>query len=284
MYPKLVKVVAGKNKQAFIYLRLMERVKVDQRWKERVVANLGRQDIVGRQALGDLLKKLRRFTDEVLVTPEEIESRRAKEYGSLLVGQKLWQEIGLGQWIRECCGEPQWIGLGEPGVLAMVLNRLTSPRSKLALYDWMPTVYLPEWETKKFQLPDEPDVFAERFYQTMDYLVAGKRKEKIETRLAQWVKSLFPAEVVFYDITNIQFEGWQELKQARHGYIRLGRRNHKQILLGVVMAEGLPVNHHLSQIPHLGTFCIAKDPEQKSAEFPIPSVGDCSALRNDLPG
>ena len=174
MYPKLVKA------KGLTYLRLIERVKVNNKWGDRVVANLGRQDILGREALGELLKKLRRFTDEVLVTPEEIESRQAKDYGPLLVGQKLWEEIGLAQWLGECCGKSQGVSLGEPGVLAMALNRLVAPKSKLALYHWMPSVYLTQWQDKKFEVPDNPDVYAERFYQTMDWLIQGKNKEKID--------------------------------------------------------------------------------------------------------
>jgi len=243
LYARLVSTSSGKH--AVVYLRLLEKVKVNGVWKERVVCNLGRQDVEGKCALGDLLKRLRRFTDEVLVTPEEIESRRAKDYGAVLVGEKLWKEMGLGRWIRDCCGPPKGVALGESGVLAMVLNRLTSPKSKLALYDWMPTVYLPAWQGKKFELPEEPEVFAERFYQTMDWLVKGKNKERIEMKIAGWAQTLFPVEIVFYDITNVQFEGWEELQQARFGYIRLGRKNHKQILLGLVMVEGLPVACHL---------------------------------------
>ncbi len=234
MYPKLVKA------KEFIYLRLIERVKINDIWKERVVANLGRQDVLGKEALGALLLKLRRFSSEILVTPQEIESRCAKDYGAVLVGQRLWREIGLDRWITAICGQPKGVSIGEPGVLAMALNRLTSPKSKLALYDWMPTVYLDDWQTKKFELPDDPDVYAERFYQTMDWLIRGKNKEKIEERLGSWARTLFPVTLAFFDITNIQFEGWEKLKQARHGYIRLGRKNHKQILLGLVMIEGLP--------------------------------------------
>lgn len=246
MFPKLVTVYSGRKRpRKVVYLRLVDRVRVNGRWKERALVNLGRQDALGRKALGELLKKLRRFTDEILVTPEEIEGRHAKDYGAVLVGQKLWQEIGMDKWITECCGEPLPLSLGEPGVLAMVLNRLTSPRSKLALYDWMPGVYLPHWEGDGFDLPKDPKQYAERFYQTMDWLVKGKNKEKIEECLAAWARTLFAVEVVFYDITNVQFEGWQELKQARFGNIKLGRRNHKQILLGLVMVEGLPVACHI---------------------------------------
>lgn len=246
MFPKLVTVYSGRKRpQKVIYLRLIDRVKENGRWKERAVANLGRQDTLGKKALGELLKKLRRFTDEVLVTPEEIESRYAKDYGAVLVGKKLWEEIGLGQWIENCCGEVGAGSLGQSGVLAMVLNRLTHPRSKLSLYDWMRSVYLSEWQTKKFELCEDPKVYAERFYRTMDWLIRGKNKEGIEQRIASWAKTLFPVDVVFYDITNIQFEGWEELKQARYGHVKVGRKNHKQILLGLVMMEGFPVGFHL---------------------------------------
>lgn len=247
MYPKLVRT------KGYTYLRLIERVWVNGIWGDRVVANLGRQDVEGRQVLGELLKKLRRFTDEVLVTPEEIESRQAKEYGPALVCQRLWQEIGLDGWLKECCGEPLPVSLGEPGVLAMVSNRLAAPRSKLALYDWLPTVHLPDWppkqgngkDQKEIKLPDDPVAFANWFYNTMDWLVKGKSKDKIEERIASWARTLFPVTIAFFDITNIQFEGWEKLKQARYGYIRLGRKNHKQILLGLVMIEGIPVASYL---------------------------------------
>jgi transposase len=247
MYPKLVSVKSGPNKtQTVVYLRLMERVKIDGVWKERVIANLGRQDVAGREALGALLVKLRRFSDEVLVRPDEIESREALEYGNVLVGQKLWEEIGLNRIMAEVCGDLPAVSLGESGVLAMVLNRLSAARSKLALRDWMSTVYLPAWQGERFlKLPTDPTDYAEWYYRTMDWLVADHHKENIEAAIAAWAQTLFPAEVVFYDITNIQFESWQELKQARFGHIKVGRRNHKQILLGLVMVEGLPVACHL---------------------------------------
>jgi transposase len=247
MYPKLVTVQSGsKRKQTITYLRLMERVKLKGVWKERVVANLGRQDAQGREMFGELLLKLRRFSDEVLVSPQEIESREALEYGTMVVGQKLWEEIGLNRMIPEICGIITAVSLGAPGVMAMVLNRLSAARSKLALYDWMPTVYLPEWRTGRFEkLPKDATGWVEWYYRTMDWLIQDKNKEKIETAIGVWAQTLFPVDVIFYDITNVQFEGWQELKQARFGHVKIGRRNHKQILLGLVMVDRLPVACHL---------------------------------------
>lgn len=249
MYPKLVKVMSGKkNIQEITYLRLAERVKVNGVWRERIIANLGRQDILGKKEFGELLLKLRKYTDEVLVTPQEIESRKCMDYGTVLVGKKIWEEIGIGKWITRICGKVPSVSLGVSGVLAMVLNRLTQAHSKLAMHDWIKIVYLPEWRADKFtklMVAESSKDTAEWYYRTMDWLVKGKRKEEIEESIALWAKTLFAVNVVFYDITNIQFEGWEELKQARHGYIRLGRKNHKQILLGIIMIEGLPVASHI---------------------------------------
>ena len=96
MYPKRVTVRSGsRNVKKITYLRLAEKVKVKGVWREKVIANLGRQDILGKKEFGELLLKLRKYTNEVLVTPEEIESRQCMEYGSVLIGKKIWEEIGL---------------------------------------------------------------------------------------------------------------------------------------------------------------------------------------------
>lgn len=237
MYPKLVRV---KSKgRTIVYLRLIERYYQNGKQKDRVIANLGRQDIEGRKALGELLKRLRRFSDEVLVTPEEIEAKSVIEYGPLVVIKKLWEEIGLGKWIREASGKTGR-GLGEVGVLAMVSNRLMEPKSKLGLCEWLEGVYLEDFDSRfrNGKLKSRAD----RFYYTLDWLIKGK--EKIEEKIYFWARRLFPSDVVFYDITNVQFEG-RGVKIGQRGYVRLGKKNHLQVLLGVVMVEGLPVAHYV---------------------------------------
>jgi transposase len=239
MYPKLVNVESGGKK--ITYLRLIEKYTENGRQRERVIANLGRQDIVGREALGRLLKSLRRYTDEVLVTPDEINAKKVFEYGPVVGMRALWDEIGLRKWIEEGCGIDKGGGLGEPGVFAMVLNHLLTPRSELALVEWLEGVYIEELEEKRIH---ESDIKAraERFYRTLDWLIKGK--EKIEHQIYEWARTLLPVDVVFYDITNLQFEG-EGSKVARRGYYRLGKRNHKQLLLGLIMIDNIPVGHYL---------------------------------------
>lgn len=239
MYPKIVKVRSGKRYVK--YLRLIKKIKVKGKWKEKVICNLGRQDVEGRYALGDLLKRLRRYTDEVLVGPEEIEAKRVFEYGALVVANKLWEEIGLSKWIRESCGKDNPGGLGIEGIKALVFNRLIEPNSKLGVVRWLNKVYLAQWNNKRFREGDLKTK-AERFYRSLDWLIKGK--QEIEKRIGLWARDLFPVDIVFYDLSNIQFEG-EGPKVARIGYPRLGKKNHNQILIGVVMIEGLPVAHYL---------------------------------------
>ena len=238
MFPKLVTVKT--SARTITYLRLIEKYYEEGKKKDRVIANLGRQDIEGRRNLGKLLKSLRKFTDEVLVTPEEIESKRVLEYGSVLVIKKLWDEIGLGKWIKEKCTKKIDGNLGEAGILAMVCNRLLEPRSELGLCEWLEGVYCESFD-KRFR-EGKIKSRAESFYRTLDWLIEGKAK--IEEEIYQWVRTLFPVDVVFYDITNIQFEG-EGPQIARRGYAKLGKRNHKQVLLGLIMVEGLPVAHYV---------------------------------------
>ncbi|MEW5897487.1 MAG: IS1634 family transposase [Nanoarchaeota archaeon] len=207
-----------------------------------MVANLGRLDLIGEK-LGNLLKQLRKFTSEVLVTPEEIESKAALEYGPLLVGKKLWEETGLGKLLSDKFTNLKITKYGEPQVLAMVLNRMMCPSSELSMINWLDEIYLPEFENPLFGKPEEASkVRAERFYRCLDYLIREKRS--IEDHLWNFTRTLLPADIIFYDITNVQFEG-DGPKSARIGYARLGKRNHKQILLGLVVLGGLPVAHHV---------------------------------------
>ncbi len=237
MYPRVVRVKSGKRYVQ--YLRLLEKVKKDGRWKEEVVCNLCRLDIEGKERFNRLLRSLAKYSDEELLSAKEIEVRGALEYGALYVIRKIMKDIGLTKWIEESCGTKR-IGLGIDGVTAMICNRLMEPRSELGIVEWIKGVYLEEFD-KRFR-EGKPKSIAQRFYYTLDWLIKGKGK--IEEKMYIWSQTLFPSDIVFYDITNIQFEG-SGCKIGRLGYHKLGKKNHKQVLLGLVMVEGLPVSHHV---------------------------------------
>jgi len=140
MYPRIITVRSGRK--ILKYLRLQKKVKENGRWKEKVVCNLARLDVEGKKAFDNLLLRLRRYSNEVLVTPEEIESKRVFEYGPVIVVKKIWNEIGIGKWINDSCKDGKTKSLGEKGVFALVLNRLMEPRSELGFVEWLEGVYL----------------------------------------------------------------------------------------------------------------------------------------------
>jgi len=133
MFPRIVNV--KKDKKVFSYLRVVENYRVKGKRKQKVIAKFGRVDLIPEK-LGKLLKQLRKYTYEVLVTPEEIESRQTLEYGQLLAGKKLWEEVGLGKLLRERFANLKITKYGEAQVLALVLNRMSEPSSELSMIDW----------------------------------------------------------------------------------------------------------------------------------------------------
>ncbi len=240
MFPRIVNVKKGKR--VLSYLRVVENYRQRGKRKQRIIANFGRVELLGEK-LGELLKKLRKYTSELLVTPDEIKSKVCLDYGPLLAGKKLWEDTGLGKLLRDRFGRLSITEKVEPQVLALVLNRLIEPDSELGMMDWLDEIYLPEFQNKLFgRNSEEPKIRANRFYRCLDYLI--REKENIEEHLWNFTRTLFPADIVFYDITNLQFEG-DGPGIAKIGYPRLGKKNHNQVLLGLVVIEGLPVAHHV---------------------------------------
>ncbi|MDI6641229.1 MAG: hypothetical protein QME68_02840, partial [Elusimicrobiota bacterium] len=141
--------MVGNTKRCCGICILVETYRKNGRPTHRVVGKLGRVDLIGEK-LAKLLKQLRRFSCEVLVTPEEIESKEALEYGQLAVSKKLWEEIGLGKLLRERFSNLKIGKYGEAQVLAIVVNRLSCPSSELSMINWLDEVYLPDFENPLF--------------------------------------------------------------------------------------------------------------------------------------
>ena len=240
MFPRIVNV--KKDNKVLSYLRVVENYRQKGKRKQKIIANFGRMDLIGG-TLGELMKKLRKYTSEVLVTPEEIKSKAVFEYGPLLVGQKLWEEIGIGKLLRDNFKNLKIGEKGESQVLALVLNRLINPGSDLGMMDWLDEIYLPEFQNKLFGNSQEDErARVNRFYRCLDQLI--KQKEPVEQHLWNFISTLFPVDLIFYDIANVQFEG-EGPAIARIGNPKLGKRNHNQVLIGLVVTNGFPVSHHI---------------------------------------
>ena len=116
------------------------------------------------------------------------------------------------------------------GALAMVLQRVLEPGSKLACARALSQSTLAE------ELGVE-EADADALYSALDWLLA--RQERIEDRLAR--RHLAGGTLVLYDVTSSYFEG-RSCALARRGYSRDRRRGSLQVVYGLLLdREGRPI-------------------------------------------
>jgi transposase len=120
----------------------------------------------------------------------------------------------------------------------LVVNRICDPCSKLAMLDWLESVYYADGQSPSYH----------HLLRAMDRLVAIK--DKAEPLIASHLlRDGKPLDLVFYDITSTYFEGERSLigdDFRRYGYSRDGHFDKRQIVIGLVMtSEGIPLCHHV---------------------------------------
>ena len=168
--------------------------------------------------------------------PDDLSLQRTYPYGPLLVIEKLWERLGIGEVLRKICKDHDLRAPYERALLAMVANRLCEPDSKLGVWDrWLPTVYLPScWDLKVDQM-----------YEAMDVLY--EHAAEVEKHVFFETANLFNLKVdlIFYDTTTASFSIDQE-DEEDEGIRRFGRAKEggwgPQVVVALaVTSEGLPV-------------------------------------------
>ena len=223
--------------KTYSYAWLVENQRVGGRIRQRLVLNLGASDSISEKRVDPDTSGLRPLSSSAEEKPVSfagmIKNRAARLLGPVLVAEAVWERLGIGRLIERTLRKRR-IELDVPLLsLAMVANRLISPRSKLAMTGWYPGVHLPRL------LEAAPDVH--EFYRAMDALLSCK--DEVERHLFSALRDLFNQDfsLVFYDLTSTYFEG-TECPLARYGYSRDHRDDKLQIAIGlVVTADGLPV-------------------------------------------
>ncbi|MFQ5381499.1 MAG: IS1634 family transposase [Dehalococcoidia bacterium] len=257
---RIVKAQGGKGIQ-HQYVRLVEGYREKGKNKQRVLANLGRKDMLLEHL--DSLNRLLRG-DRVppgCIRAGQVEAAQAWDWGPFLVAAHLWREIGLkaildGLLSRDRVSAQVW----SDRVLALVANRLCAPSSEHGLARWLETDFVcdrhgvrwePAWRSDAERLSSRrPRVRVasrqlEQWYRTLDWL--GPHKAKIEQELFIGLRDLFSLKVdmVFYDLTSTYFEGQGPAEIGAFGHSRDGKPRNRQVLVGCVMVDGWPIAHHV---------------------------------------
>lgn len=243
------------------YVRLVEGYRHNGKNKQRVVANLGRKDML-LEHLDSLNRLLRgERLPPGCVRAGAVEAAAAWDWGRFLVCAHLWHEIGLeaildGLPSRDRVSARVWTDRA----LALVANRLCTPSSEHALARWLETDFVcdrhgrrwaPAWRSETERRNSRrPRVRVasrqlEQWYRTLDWLYP--HKGKIERELFVRLRDLFSLQVdlVFYDLTSTYFEGQGPPELGAHGHSRDGKPQNRQVLVGCVMVDGWPIAHHV---------------------------------------
>jgi transposase len=237
------------------YIRLVESYWENGQAKQRIVANLGRKDLLAPhlEALVRLLQGERGPAAE-RVALGAVHPEQAACWGPMLVARRLWQELGLEAILDSCEGRRRrsdTVPLADR-VGVLVAHRLCDPQSEHRLAAWLETDFVcdrrgrrvvPRWKPQGRVRVDL--TWLQRWYRTLDELLP--HKARIELELFARLRDLFALEVelVFYDLTSTYFEGAGPAGFAVHGYSRDGKPRNRQVLVGVVMINGWPIAHHV---------------------------------------
>lgn len=244
----------GGGGRTYEYVRLVESYWEKGRTKQRVVATLGRKDLLAAHlsALVDLLDQSDQG-DKAFARVDGVAPGACAVWGSMLVARTLWYELGLQKILDDCDPKQRRGGLRlSDRALVLVANRLCKPHSEHALADWLETDFACDRDgariTPKWKQNGRVRVEAgwlQQWYRTLDELIDNKAR--IERELFVRLRDLFALEpeLVFYDLTSTYFEGAGPAGFALHGHSRDGKPRNRQVLVGVVMVNGWPIAHHV---------------------------------------
>jgi len=247
MYPRTVK-VRSPNGTAHEYVRVVEAYRDAGKVKQRVVADLGRKDL-----LVEILPKLRRLlaggADDDL--PTEPQFLDASTWGPILVVRALFEQLGLWAILDQNLGHAKDVPFADRAFV-LVANRLIAPASEHGLAGWLETDFvcdrkgrrfIPHWHQRRRVRVHPRQLDA--WYRTLDQLLAAK--DQIEVALYHRLRDLFSfkPDLVLYDITSTYFEGAGPHDFAKHGHSRDGQSQDVQVIVGMVMVAGWPIAHHV---------------------------------------
>jgi hypothetical protein len=242
-----------KKSGSYEYVQVVHNERVQGRVRQRVIATLGRLDVLKKSGqLDGLLESLARLSDHVAVLgalkANQITPSSTVHLGPPLVFEKLWNGLGMPDILRRLLEGRRFEYPVERVVFITVLHRLFLCGSDRAAERWC----------RKYALGDLGKLDLQHFYRTMGWLgeplpedqqPANQplgprlRKDLIEEALFQRRRDLFSGlRLVFIDTTSTYFEGQGGETIGQRGYSKDHRPDLRQMIVVVVMDdEGRPV-------------------------------------------
>jgi transposase len=281
MYPRTVRVRSSSG-TINEYVRIVEAYRQDGQVKQRVVADLGRKDLL-IEVLPKLRKLLTGEDDGQAPDPAQPQVAEASNWGPVLVIRALFDQLGLWDILDQHLGRAKAVPFADRAFV-LVANRLIAPASEHGLAGWLETDFVcdrkgrrfvPHWHQRRRVRVHPRQLDA--WYRTLDQL--HQAKDQIEVALYHRLRDLFSLkpDLVLYDITSTYFEGTGPADFAKHGYSRDGKPHNVQVIVGVVMVAGWPIAHHVwagNRIDHSTVQDVISDLRQRFEFGRLVFVGD----------
>jgi transposase len=275
LFLRSVKAANGQHE----YLRLVESFRVGDKVKQRIVAHLGRKDLLAPH-LDALIRLLQDDSSPHQWLPaDQVSTPHASTWGPILVSRHLFEKLSLGSILD--AGRHS-LRHGQPlseRVFPLLANRLTRPGSEHALAQWLEDFYVctaqgsrwtPAWKQHGRVKVDFEQL--KLWYKTLDDLLA--EKPRIEKEIYLELRNLFSLkpDLAFYDITSTYFEGAGPAELGHFGYSRDGKPRNPQVVIGVVMMEGWPIAHQVFAGNRLDQTTVMEVVQDLNARFELNRV------------
>lgn len=233
MFARIKKVKTKKGKISE-YLVIVENKRIEGKVRQKVVANLGRMELLRDTNIADILiEKIKDYArTSKLMDMAKTSCDWSKEYGIILILRRLWKTIGLDEIFKKYLAAHKYKTNLAECIFSLVACRLISPGSEYHTEKWVKDVYEPAWDNLQLQ----------HFYRALDFIYYHKKD--VEKEIFFKSANLFnqKLDLVMFDTTSLKY--WGEGEKAEileYGYSKEKRGDLKQVIVGVVMTQdGVP--------------------------------------------
>jgi hypothetical protein len=239
------------------YLQIVENFREEGRVRQRVLTTLGRLDELRRSGnLDGLLASGARFAEHVLLLTAhrngQVPVVTAHRIGPTLIFERLWQETGCQQVLRDLLASRHFEFPVERAVFLTVLHRLCETGSDRAAQRWKEDYLIDgagalELHHMYRAMAWLGEELPESQQQERLTLVPRCTKDVIEERLFARRRDLFTElDIVFFDTTSLYFEGEGGETIGQYGHSKDHRPDLHQMIVGVVLdGDGRPISCEL---------------------------------------
>jgi hypothetical protein len=140
-----VRTVKTRSKAGIVYeyLRIVESYWDNGKRKQRVIAKLGNIDVLRKDIKQIVNGLLQKAGEKPLVFADDVSNEADKEYGLGYVSSSLWRQLELEQLIGKLLKRKKVEWDHANWILMMVVKKLSDPRSKPGIFEWLSGVWWP---------------------------------------------------------------------------------------------------------------------------------------------